>query len=170
MTCEQELRPNGLQFDRRCYAGARQRCTMHAEGDDGNWQVGLQDGENAQIIGILADGGVAGQVSMKESKAGQLVIWKKDQTTELLPWIPKDYCGSVQSTARDMSRYAAFASCDDRSDYGRWMVFDRKSQAALVNRRFPKNGRAALSPDGSRYASFESGELRVYSLPKPKQN
>jgi hypothetical protein len=170
MTCEQELRPNEYSSTGVVYAGARQRCTMHAEGDDGNWRVSLHDGENAQIIGVLADGSVAGQVSTKDSKAGQLVIWKKDQTAEPLPWIPKDYCGSVQSTARDMSRYAAFASCDDRSDYGRWMVFDRTSQAALVNRRFPKNGRAALSPDGSRYASFESGEMRVYSLPKPNQN
>jgi hypothetical protein len=36
----------------------------------------------------------------------------------------------------------------------------------LVNPRFPKNGRAALSPDGPHCASFESGELRIYSLPK----
>jgi len=28
-------------------------------------------------------------------------------------------------------------------------------------------GRAALSPDGLRYASFEAGELRIYSLPNP---
>jgi hypothetical protein len=35
-----------------------------------------------------------------------------------------------------------------------------------VNQRFPKNGRAALSPDGLHYASFEAGELRIYSLPK----
>jgi hypothetical protein len=105
---------------------------------------------------------------VKESKAGQLVVWKKDQSAALLPWIPKDYCGSVWSATADMSRYAAFASCDDRSDDGRWIIFDRKSQAPLVNRRFPKNGRAVLSPDGSQYASFESGELRIYSLPKPE--
>ncbi|MCU1334936.1 MAG: hypothetical protein JWO19_517 [Bryobacterales bacterium] len=168
ITCQQELRPNEYVSTGIVYAGARQRCTMNAEGEDGTtWQVRLRDGDTAQILGILADGSVAGEVSVKESKAGQLVIWKKDQTTELLPWIPKDYCGTVQSATADMSRYAVFATCDDRSDDGRWMVFDRKSQRPLVNRQFPKNGRAALSPDGSKYASFESGELRIYSLPKP---
>lgn len=168
MTCQQELRPNEYVSTGIVYAGARQRCTMNAKGEDGTtWQVRLRDGDTAQVLGILADGNVAGLVSVKESKAGQLVIWKKDQTTELLPWIPKDYCGSVQSATADMSRYAAFATCDDQSDNGCWIVFDRKSQTPLVNRRFPKNGRAALSPDGSRYASFESGELRIYSLPKP---
>jgi hypothetical protein len=60
-----------------------------------------------------------------------------------------------------------FATCDDRSDNGRWIVFDRKSQTPLVNRSFPRNGRAALSPDGSRYASFEAGELHIYLLPTP---
>lgn len=145
MTCEQELRPNEYSSTGIVYGGARQRCTMHAESEDGDWQVRLRDGKTAQIVGVLADGSIAGQVSTNESKAGQLVIWKKDQTTELLPWIPKDYCGSVQGATADMSRYAAFATCDDRSDYGRWMVFDRKSSPPLVNRQFPKNGRAALS-------------------------
>jgi hypothetical protein len=167
MTCQQELRPNEYASTGVVYAGARQRCTMNAVGADGtNWQVRLRDGDTAQILGILADGSVAGQVGVKESKAGQLVIWKKDQTTELLPWIPKAYCGSVQSATADMSRYGAFATCDDRSDSGRWIVLDRKSQTPLANRQFPKDGRAALSPDGSRYATFESGELRIYSLPK----
>jgi hypothetical protein len=36
--------------------------------------------------------------------------------------------------------------------------------APLVNRSFPKNGRAALSPDGLHYASFEANELRIYTL------
>jgi hypothetical protein len=30
--------------------------------------------------------------------------------------------------------------------------------------QFPKNGRAALAPDGLHYASFEANELRIYSL------
>jgi hypothetical protein len=168
MTCQQELRPNEYVSSGIVYAGARQRCTMTAQGEDGTiWQIRLRDGDTAEILGLLADGSVAGRVSGKESKAGQLVIWKKDQTTEVLPWIPKEYFGSVQSATADMSRYAAIATCDDRSDNGRWIVFDRGSQTPIVNRRFPKNGRAALSPDGSRYASFESGELRIYSLPKP---
>jgi hypothetical protein len=45
------------------------------------------------------------------------------------------------------------------------MVFERKSEKLLVDRAFSKQERAALSPDGLHYASFESGELHVYSLP-----
>ena len=169
MTCQQELRPNEYVSTAIVYVGAKQRCTMNAESEDRRfWQLPLRDGDTAEILGLLADGSVVGHVSEKESKAGQLIIWKKDQTAEVLPWIPKDLCGSVSNATADMSRYAAFATCDDRSDKGRWLVFDRKTQTPLVNRPFPKNGRADLSPDGSRYASFESGELRVYSLPNPQ--
>jgi hypothetical protein len=169
MVCQQELRPDDYVSTGVVYVGAKQRCTMTAEREDRSiWKVPLRDGETAEILGILADGSVAGHVSGKESKAGELVIWKKDQTAEVLPWIPKELCGSVHSATADMLRYAAFATCDDRSDSGRWFVFDRRSQTPLVNRPFPKNGRASVSPDGSRYASFESGELRMYSLPKPQ--
>ena len=169
MVCQQELRPNEYVSTGVVYAGAKQRCKMLAKGEDRSiWEISLKDGETAIIVGILADGSVLGQISgsERENKAGQLVIWKKDKTTELLPWIPRNDCGSVQSATTDMSRYAAFATCDDRNDSGRWIVFDRRSPTPLVNRRFPKNGRAALSPDGRHYASFESGELRIYSLPQ----
>jgi hypothetical protein len=167
MVCQQELRSGEYVSTGVVYAGAKQRCTMTAEGEDRSvWKVELRDGETAEILGLLADGSVAGEVSGKGGKAGQLVIWKKDQTGEVLPWIPTSSCGSVQSATMDMSRYAVFASCDDRGDDGRWFVFDRRSQAPFANRPFPKNGRAALSPDGSRYASFEADELRIYSLPK----
>jgi hypothetical protein len=53
--------------------------------------------------------------------------------------------------------------CDEGGD-GRWFIFDRSAQSPLVNRSFPKNGRAALSPDGLHYASFEANELRIYTL------
>ena len=169
MVCQQELRPNEYVSTSIVYAGAKQRCKMLAKGEDQSiWEISLRDGETAAIGGILADGSVLGQISENEkgNNAGQLVIWKKDKTTELLPWIPRNDCGSVQSATTDMSRYAAFATCDNHSDTGRWIVFDRRSPTPLVNRRFPKNGRAALSPDGLHYASFESGELRIYSLPQ----
>lgn len=169
MVCQQELRPNEYVSTGVVYAGAKQRCKMIAEGEDrASWEVSLKEGETAVIVGLLADGSVVGQIrgTEKGDNAGRLVIWKKDKTTELLPWIPRDNCGSVQSATGDMSRYAAFATCDHRSDSGRWIVFDRGSPTPLVNRAFPKNGRAALSPDGLHYASFESGELRVYPLPK----
>jgi hypothetical protein len=169
MVCQQELRPNEYVSTGVVYAGAKQRCKMIAEGENRTtWEVSLKDGETAVIIGLLANGSVAGQISGTEkgNNAGRLAIWKKDQTLELLPWIPRNDCGSVQSATTDMSRYAAFATCNDSSDSSRWIVFDRRSPIPLVNRRFPKNGRAALSPDGLHYASFESGELRIYSLPK----
>jgi hypothetical protein len=167
MVCQQELRPNEYISTGIVYASAKQRCKMLAEGDDRNiWEVSLKDGETAAIVGILADGSVLGQISEREkgNDAGQLVIWKKDKATELLPWIPRNDCASVQGATTDVSRYAAFAACDNRSDSGRWIIFDRMSPAPLVDRRFPKNGRAALSPDGLHYASFESGELHIYSL------
>jgi hypothetical protein len=149
--------------------------TARAE-DQTVWTVPLNEDGTASLIGLLADGSVAGQINVKGSAAGRLAIWKRDQTTELLPWIPNDYDGSIQSATANMSRYAVFATSDGKlcdnfgkfcSENGRWMIFDRNSQSPMVNRVFPKNGRAALSPDGGHYASFESGELRIYSLNKP---
>jgi hypothetical protein len=124
---------------------------MTVEGENQNtWEVSLKDGETAVVVGLLADGSVVAQISGTEkgNNAGQLVLWNKDKPAELLPWIPREECGSVESTTTDMSRYAAFATCDDRSDTGRWIVFDRRSPTPIVNRLFPKNARAALSPDG----------------------
>lgn len=168
MVCQQELRPNEYFSTGVVYAGAKQRCKMIAQEDKDRWEVSLKDGETAVIVGLLADGSVVGQISGNEkgNNAGQLVIWKRDMTTDSLPWVPRGDCGSVQSAATDMSRYAAFVTCDEDSDSGRLIVFDRRSPTPLLNRRFPKNARAALSPDGLHYASFESGELRIYSLPK----
>jgi hypothetical protein len=169
MVCQQELRANEYVSTRVVYAGAKQRCKMIIEDQDRTIsEVSLKDGETAVIVGLLADASVVGQISgtERENNAGELVIWKKDKTTELLPWIPRHDCGSVESATADMSRYAAFATCDDSNDGERWIVFDRRSATPLVNRPFAKNARAALSPDGLHYASFESGELRIYSLPK----
>jgi hypothetical protein len=169
MVCQQELRPNEYVSTGVVYAGAKQRCKMIAQGENQDtWDVSLKDGETAAIVGLLADGSVVGHISGTEkgNSAGQLVLWKKDRTTELLPWIPRSECGSVQSATADMSRYAAFVTCDDDSDNGRWVLFDRRSPTPIVNRAFPKNGRATLSPDGLHYATFESGQLRIYSLPR----
>ena len=52
------------------------------------------------------------------------------------------------------------------TDAGRFMIFDRGSQKPLTDRTFAKNAKAAISPDGLRYATFEAGELRIYWLPK----
>jgi hypothetical protein len=167
MLCQQELQPNTYTSSNIVYAGAKRKCMVIVEAkDQTGWAAPLKEEGTAAIIGLLADGSVAGQISVRGSNAGQIVIWKRDQTTETLPWIPRNYCGSVQSATSNMSRYATFATDNDRSDNGRWIVFDRRSQTPIVNRVFPRNGRATLSPDGLHYATFESGELRIYSLAK----
>lgn len=169
MACQQELKPKEYVSTRVVYAGAKQRCKMTLKGENHNtWEVSLKDGETGVIVGLLADGSVVAQISGNErgNNADQLVLWKKGKPAELLPWIPREECGSVESATTDMSRYAAFTTCDDRSNTGRWIIFDRSSPTPIVNRRFPKNARAALSPDGLHYATFESGELHIYSLPK----
>ena len=106
------------------------------------------------------------------------MLWKEDKPLEKLPWIPDRYCGTIESAAADITRYGAYGSedCDavgglfeilsvaqKTTNTQRWMIFDRKSKTAIVDRPLPKNARAALSPDGLRYATFESGELRIYS-------
>ncbi|MEO6805888.1 MAG: hypothetical protein ABI286_05625 [Edaphobacter sp.] len=171
MLCQQELRTSNI-----IYAGAKRHCAMELKARDGAvWESPLQQNETAAIVGVLANGSVVGQINVPRRKAGQLVLWQKGQPAELLPWIPQNYSGSVESSVADMSRYAVFAIDDDPrceeqgthcSDDGRWIVFDRRSQTPIMNRVFPKSGRAALSPDGLHYASFESGQLRIYSLPK----
>jgi hypothetical protein len=166
MLCQQELRPNEWVYSNVVYANARRRCRMVAEPDgQPAWEVSLKDEGTAVIVGILADGSVVGQAPVKGRKERQLVIWKKDQQSESLPWIAPQYCGAVDSPTADMSRYGTFTAENCQSDVARWMVFDRTSQSPIVDRLFPRNGRAALSPDGLRYASFEAGELRIYALP-----
>jgi hypothetical protein len=166
MLCQQELRPNEWVSSPVVYANARRSCKVVAEPDGQNtWEVPLKDEGTALIVGILADGSVVGQVPVKGRKDRQLVVWNKDQQVETLPWLAPKYCGAVDSATADMSRYATFAREDCDSDVGRWVVFDRASKTPIADRLFPRNGRAAVSPDGLRYASFEAGELRIYSLP-----
>ena len=110
MVCQQELRPKEYISTGVVYAGAKQRCKMLAKGEDQSiWEISLRDGETAAIVGILADGSVLGHISENEkgNNAGQLVIWKKDKTTELLPWIQRNDCGSVQ---KRYYRYVALRS------------------------------------------------------------
>jgi hypothetical protein len=162
------------------HEGAKFRCSLNVlRNDGGSWTQPLQDGETAALVGVLADGSVVGEAHGKDSPE-RLVIWKNGQAPESLPWLPPQFDGSVESTARDFSRYAVIATTDSQScnpiarvlgscaesGDGQFYVFDRKSNAPIVNRAFPGNGRAALSPDGTHYASFEAGELRIFLLPK----
>jgi len=184
VSCTQELRPGEYTSTNMIYAGAKLRCALNSRGEDTSvWTFPLKDGENVAIVGLLGDGGVAGQARDGRTAAGRLVIWKKAGNSETLPWLPPQFDGTVDCATRDFSRYASFATndahpcnpigrilgaaCDERGD-GHWFVFDRRSQTPIVNRAFPKNGRATLSPNGLHYASFESNEFRIYSLPALK--
>ncbi|MGB7846841.1 MAG: hypothetical protein WBL63_14595 [Candidatus Acidiferrum sp.] len=167
MLCEQELKPNVWVSTNVVYANARRRCRMVVEPDgQPAWDAPLKEDGTAVIVGLMADGSVVGQVPVKGRKDRQLVIWKKDQPVQTLPWIAPQFCGAIESATADMSQYATSAKEDCESDVGRWTVFDRTIPTPIVDRPFPTNGRAALSPDGLHYASFESGELRIYSLPR----
>ena len=182
--CKQELSPGEYKSPNMIYAGAKTRCALNALGEDSSvWSSPLKDGENATIVGLLPDGRVLGHVQSADSPAGRLILWRKGGASETLPWLPPQYDGNVASASRDLSRYASFATndahpcnpierilgvaCDEDGD-GRWFVFDRKSPIPIVNRTFPKNSRASLSPNGLRYASFESNELRIFPLPASK--
>jgi hypothetical protein len=184
MQCGQELRPGEYSSTNVVHLGAKFRCVLNALGEDGAaWTLPLEDGETAALVGLLADGSVVGQVHVKNSNAGRLEIWRKGGSSDVLPWFPPQFEGTVDSATPDFSRYASFATndarpcnpigkflgmtCDEGGD-GRWFVFDRGSKVPLVSREFPKNGRAALSPDGTHYASFEANELRIYSLSNSK--
>lgn len=167
MLCQQELQPDVWKSSDVIYANARRRCRMVVEPDDqARWEVPLTEEGTAVIVGLLADGSVVGQVPVKGRKERQLVIWKKDQAMETLPWIAPQFCGSIQSATVNMSRYAAFATDNCESDVGHWIVFDRTTQMPIADSMIPRNGRASLSPDGSHYATFQSGELLIYFLPK----
>ena len=180
MQCQQELRPGQYTASNVVHNGANFRCALVVRGqDDSDWTVPLRDGETAGMVGVLTDNVVVGQIHTKASKADRLVVWRKSGGEEPLPWLPSKLECSVDSSTRDFSRYASFATKDaeacnplkkvlggecDESASGRLFVFDRSSQAPLVNRAFPRNGRASLSPDGTHYASFEADELHIYAL------
>jgi hypothetical protein len=169
MTCQQELKPNQYVSTGVVYAGAKQRCKITVEDEKRDaWETSLKDGETAVIVGLLADGSVVAQISRPEkgNNAGELVLERKGKPAERLPWISREECGSVETATADMSRYSALTKDDECEDAGRWVVFDRVSPTPIVNRRLAKNACAALSPDGLHYATFESGELRIYSVPK----
>ena len=86
MLCRQELRPNVYSSTNIIYAGAKRQCSMNVEAaDHANWSIPLREEGTAALVGFLNDGTVAGQIKVKGSSAGGLVVWKKDQTTVTLP-------------------------------------------------------------------------------------
>ena len=173
INCAQEFQPGQYSQSNIIYANAKKRCTVNqvTRGQPG-WTSHLNDGETAALIGVLSDGSVLGEVHAHGQNASHLVIWRHDGTTIQLPWVPSDIEATFQSGTEGLTRYAALAVgtrrpcvADDECKDSRWIVFDRSSQTTIVDRILPINARAALSPDGHHYASFEAGELRIYSLP-----
>lgn len=184
MLCSQELRPGTQVTTNVVHVGAKFRCSLKAlngeEKNENGWEFALQDGQTAALVGILADGSVAALVHSPGSNGEQLTVFAEGGRSSIRPWVPAGYVGTVDAAVSDLSRYSSFATndarpcnplvralgtgCDESGD-GRLFIFDKGSPSPLVSRTFPKNGRAALSPDGLHYASFEAGELRLYSLP-----
>lgn len=176
MLCRQELQPGVYSSSDVVYAGARRRCSLQVEAVPGGsgWSATLDDGDTAEIIGLLADGSVAARINPRESRAERLVIWRKERAPEALPWLARGEKGSFSSTTPDLSRYGVVATEREsalckHTGFGcsaakAWVVFDRGTAQPLVRQALPHNARAALSPDGLRYASFQEGELRIYSL------
>lgn len=122
MLCRQELTPHTYTSTNIIYSGAKRRCSMNVEEKHGApWSVPLKDEGTAAIIGFLSDGNVAGQIDVKGSNAGQLAIWKRDGTTEVLPWLSGKFGGEIQSATANMARYATFSTDDGRlcDDSGR---------------------------------------------------
>lgn len=101
MLCGQELRPGEYTSTNVVHLGAKFRCTLNAEGEDGSvWTSPLQDGETAALVGLLDDGSVAGIVHSKSSKSGQLIVWEKGGKSRVLPWLPQQFEGQVNSDER----------------------------------------------------------------------
>jgi hypothetical protein len=178
MDCQQELRPNDYRRTNVIYAGAHRRCSLQVHGSDKvEWSAQLGQDQVAELIGMQADGSVVAIVRAHDA-ADQLSIWRRNQASELLPWFPVGYDTKLTGEARSMERYAGLGEraearlcstsgvfCHENAD-DRLMIFDHRQRDPLVDRTLPRNARVALSPDGLRYATFEAGELRIYSLPQ----
>lgn len=172
MLCQQALGPNNYQSTNVIYANAHRRCWMKVQSADGRaWDAQLKQDQVAELLGIQRDGTVVGIVRQTDDP-DELVIWRQNQTPEILPWFPIGYGTELLGIAGPMDRYLgvgerncrADASCTEDGN-ARLMIFDRSSRIPLVDRQFPASARAALSPDGLHYAMFENGELRISALP-----
>jgi len=176
MLCQQELKPGAYSSTNVIYSGAHRRCTLMVEDAMQHaWHAELGEDEVAELVGQLHNGEVLGIVRAPKVSE-RLVLWSADKPVDELPWFPAGYEGKIQGATDNMSRYLGYGEpiptvwcakfgvfCHDEAE-GRLMIFDRRMQRPLVDRAFPRNSRAAISPDGLRYATFENGELRIYTL------
>jgi len=167
ISCKQELKP-GLWVDTNIvYGGAHRRCVLNVIGVHGDaWTASLQDDHVAEIIGVRADGSAVGIVRAPKA-ADRLVVWQPSGAATSLPWFPSGYDTKLGGADSVMGRYLGKGeSCESDCERGgtRWMIFDAHEQKALVDRTSRDNSPMALSLDGLHYASFEAGELRIYSI------
>jgi hypothetical protein len=167
MSCKQELRPGQWVDTNIVYSGAHRRCTLNVIGVHGDaWSASLRDDQVAEIVGVKADGSAVGIVRAPKVP-DRLMVWQSSGSMASLPWFPGGYDTKLVGAADGMERYLGRGEfCENDCERGgtRWMIFDAKEQKALVDRTTRENSPMALSRDGLHYASFEAGELRIYSL------
>jgi len=167
MSCKQELKPGQWSDTNIVYGGAHRRCTLNVIGVNGKaWSTSLRDDQVAEIVGVRSDGSAVGIVRAPKA-ADRLVVWQPSGAATSLPWFPSGYETKLSGADSVMDRYLGKGeSCESDCERGstRWMIFDAYEQNALVDRTSRNNSPMALSMDGLHYASFEAGELRIYSL------
>ena len=178
--CEQEVEEGKYKALNGTVDGAKRRCSLNVlEPDDSTWSKPFQDDESAELLGIFSDKDVIGLAHKMNHPGDKLVIWSKSAAPIELPWIPDQYHGDAVNFTKDLKRYSVYAMndsnqcnaltrifsgpCKDNGDQ-LWFVFDRAVKNQIVRRAIRMNSRAALSPDGSHYASFEDGQLKIYLL------
>ncbi len=171
--CQQELENNVYRSSEVIYSGAHRRCVLTVLDPKGvQWTTPLAQDQVGQIVGISTDGRVLGIARTRNVE--QVLVWSHGGGSKVLPWFPVGYETDLQSGSADMRRYAGYGvrekshpcaligvGCHEK---GRLMIFDQGEPLALVDRAFGAGDRAAISPDGIRYATFEAGELRIYEL------
>jgi hypothetical protein len=118
MSCGQELRPGEYNSTNVVHAGAKFRCALNTQGEDGSvWTFPLQDGETAALVGLLADGRVGGLVHSRGRNGTRLVVWKKEGQSRVLPWLPSQFEGNIgdalkgpEASPRSAAGYTSYAS------------------------------------------------------------
>jgi hypothetical protein len=167
MSCKQELKPGQWVDTNIVYGGAHRRCVLNVVGVHGDaWSAPLQDDQVAEIVGVRADGKAVGIVRAPKA-ADRLLMWQSSGAATALPWYPRGYDTKLVGAADGMGRYLGkgeICENDCQRSVTRWMIFDPNEQKPLVDRTTHENSPMALSLDGLHYASFEAGELRIYSL------
>ena len=175
--CSQELQGNKYVRTNIKFANAHRRCVLYVKprGAD-EWTAPLQQDEVGEVVGFMSPERVVGIVRSQKS-ADRFVIWTESGTQQIWPWFPAGFDSSLVGATTDLRRYQGIGTRKDtsflcriaapfcRKDERRMMIFDRSLDRPLVAQAITENTPVALAPDGAKYATFESGELRIYALP-----